>query len=143
MIPVRDRYRQELAERAESEWCVEAAAGGIAPQAAGIRRWLMRTPNENQHRVECDGYAAQLRDARDLLDNSERTLSLLDRTSKLQAGEIAAMGVAENRCKAELRDSHTAYDNDLAAANAESAEMVGKVENLTKRYVKLKDAYHE
>ena len=93
----------------------------------------MRTATENDHRrVECDGYVNQLRDSRIVLDNSERTLSLLDRTSKIQAGEITAMGIAENRRKAELRDSHAAYDNDIVAANTESADMVGKYAKLSK-----------
>ena len=54
---------------------------------------------------------------------------------------ISTAGVAESRCKVELRDTREAYANDVSAAHEQTAAVIGKYQQLSKRYVKLKDAY--
>jgi chromosome segregation ATPase len=144
VIAARDHYRQELNEGPGLDAALRQQLETMRIRLQDSEEGQMRIANENnQHRAESDGYAAHLRGTRQLLDSSERSASILDRTSKIQAGEIAAMGMAENRCKVELRDTREAYDSDVSAAHEQTAAVIGTYQQLSKRYVKLKDAYQE
>ena len=125
VITARDHYRHELNEGpaldAALRQQLEAMRIRLQDSEEGQR---IITQENNQHRAESDGYAAQLREVRQLMDNSERNASILDRTSKIQAGEIAAMGMAENRCKIELRDNREVYDSNVAAVQEQIAAVL-------------------
>ena len=102
----------------------------------------MSAQENGQHRAESDMLAARLQEARHLLDHSEKNANILDRTSKIQAGELAGMGMAENRFKTELRDYREVLDM-ATAAREQNAVVIDRYHQMKKRYGKLKDAYQE
>jgi chromosome segregation ATPase len=144
VITARDRYRQELhgGPALDAALRQQLDAMHVRLQNSEDGQRIMAQAND-RHRAESSNYAAQLQEARQLLDHSEKNANILDRTSKIQAGELAAMGMAENRYKTELRDYREALDSNAAAARDQIAAVTEKYQQLRKRYGKLKDAYQE
>jgi hypothetical protein len=86
VIATRDQYGQELNEGLGLDAALRQQLEALRVRLQASEKGQMRTARaRNQHRAESDGYAAQLRDTRQLLVNSGKTASILDRTSKIQA----------------------------------------------------------
>ena len=104
VISVRDRYRMELQEGPVTDLALRRQIETMHGRMHHFEEKQRAIAQENGlYRAESDRLAAQLHEARHLLDHSEKNANILDRTSKIQAGELASMGIAENRLKTELQ----------------------------------------